>query len=755
MKSAASHVDGIPSPLDGDDDDVAWALQTAAVEWRRAAYDDALNWLRRAASAAEEAGHGPRAAQLEGAAAWIASELADGTLGTARGDESIEEIEELDAIEEPVVAAPAGGRLASARSERPGSRAPLVDDDDGLEMIEGIEVSLSSLPPAPSALPARSRSVPPSSRSSGPSGPPAALGALPPLPPPPVAPNRSGPPAALPPPPRPPPAPAARGSASAPSRGSGSTAPGSSRAPLAGRRSGSNSLGAGRSERRSPPSSMPPPRSLEPRPDVASRRSAPAALEGDGGRRRGSSFPPASSGGDTETADGGRRPPIQRAERSVGGGAARGAPVTAPPVVSSPLPPGRSVRGRRRAEPTASLPPGSEPLPELAAEHPESTSGRARSARTEVELPLVHEPSPGDVPEVAATSREEEPAPLATEPEPAGPESADSPAAPEPDPADSVEGRRSGGSEPELPDLEGLELEGVRDSLIPTAPGLERAIDEEDAPAGEGGGAAMQIGSALTDAGDEPSADPAVLGVRLSTVRGLQDLPVESQAVLARRAKLEVLQPEEEISFFAVALVVKGDVSIVPAVSDIPCGYAQKGEVVFTRGSLDDGVALSVVAGPDGAAVAAWDQATLDLALSGSPWVGDDLAEVADRYQAMAGATMGPLGARLDESLMAGIFAQAAVRLLLEGDVLLEMGRPVQGLFVVGAGRVELVAADGTLTELGPGDLVFPTETLSSAPAPALARARFGGALVLQVGRHETHELLVSVPPLLEVLATG
>jgi hypothetical protein len=67
--------------------------------------------------------------------------------------------------------------------------------------------------------------------------------------------------------------------------------------------------------------------------------------------------------------------------------------------------------------------------------------------------------------------------------------------------------------------------------------------------------------------------------------------------VLARRAKLEVLQPEEEISSFAVALVVKGDVGIVPAVSDIPCGYAQKGDVIFTRGSLAGGIALSVVAG--------------------------------------------------------------------------------------------------------------------------------------------------------------
>ena len=37
--------DVIPSPLDEDDDDVAWALQTAAVQWRRGAKPDAVQSL--------------------------------------------------------------------------------------------------------------------------------------------------------------------------------------------------------------------------------------------------------------------------------------------------------------------------------------------------------------------------------------------------------------------------------------------------------------------------------------------------------------------------------------------------------------------------------------------------------------------------------------------------------------------------------------------------------------------------------------
>ncbi len=38
---------GFPEPLDNDDDDVAWALQTAKVQWLRAGKTDALVWIGR------------------------------------------------------------------------------------------------------------------------------------------------------------------------------------------------------------------------------------------------------------------------------------------------------------------------------------------------------------------------------------------------------------------------------------------------------------------------------------------------------------------------------------------------------------------------------------------------------------------------------------------------------------------------------------------------------------------------------------
>ena len=53
-----------PEPLDDDDDDVTWALQTAKVQWTRGAQEDAIVWLRRAADSAEQVDNVWRAADL-------------------------------------------------------------------------------------------------------------------------------------------------------------------------------------------------------------------------------------------------------------------------------------------------------------------------------------------------------------------------------------------------------------------------------------------------------------------------------------------------------------------------------------------------------------------------------------------------------------------------------------------------------------------------------------------------------------------
>ncbi len=57
------------------------------------------------------------------------------------------------------------------------------------------------------------------------------------------------------------------------------------------------------------------------------------------------------------------------------------------------------------------------------------------------------------------------------------------------------------------------------------------------------------------------------------------------------------------------------------------------------------------------------------------------------------------------------------------------------------------------LDELGPGDFIFAAAVLAAGAAPYTARAGSLGALLLHARRHDTHELLVLVPPLVEILS--
>src|SRR5579859_5665726 len=67
---------GIPSALDTDAEDVAWALQTAEALWRRHECVDAIVWLRRAAQAAGDAEDDDRALALASDAAELADWIA-------------------------------------------------------------------------------------------------------------------------------------------------------------------------------------------------------------------------------------------------------------------------------------------------------------------------------------------------------------------------------------------------------------------------------------------------------------------------------------------------------------------------------------------------------------------------------------------------------------------------------------------------------------------------------------------------------
>ena len=252
----------------------------------------------------------------------------------------------------------------------------------------------------------------------------------------------------------------------------------------------------------------------------------------------------------------------------------------------------------------------------------------------------------------------------------------------------------------------------------------------------------------------EPEPEPHVADVLLGEVRGLEDVPPEGQAILARDARIERLDADEEIGSFGLALVLKGVVKIMPTIADLACARAGKGDIVWSEGNLDDGIALRLVAAEDGTEVAVWNAELLKAIVRDYPWVVEDLKTLADRFQALAGVGMGPMGERLDDSLRAMVTDRCEIRRLLPGEVLTTKGKAVGGMYIMAAGRLEIMNGDELESALGPGDFLFGAQVLSNGAAPSDARAGKGGALVLFATRSIAHDLLLSVPPLLEIFAS-
>ncbi len=251
----------------------------------------------------------------------------------------------------------------------------------------------------------------------------------------------------------------------------------------------------------------------------------------------------------------------------------------------------------------------------------------------------------------------------------------------------------------------------------------------------------------------EASEEAAVDGILLEEVQGFEDLPAEVQRKLAAQARIEVLAEGEEVAFFGAAVVTSGSVDILPAFSDDAGAVAHQADVVFTQGTLSDSIELRVVAKVDETRVAVWAPDELEAALAECPWVEDELRFIADYFLAVCGAALGPLGERLDDSLRATVFRRLEVRALAPREMLLEAGESIHSLFVVGGGRLELNREGTSPVELPPGGFVFPDKMMTAQNAPCNVQAGEQGALVLFAPRAVAHELMMSVPPLLEVLA--
>jgi hypothetical protein len=255
-----------------------------------------------------------------------------------------------------------------------------------------------------------------------------------------------------------------------------------------------------------------------------------------------------------------------------------------------------------------------------------------------------------------------------------------------------------------------------------------------------------------------PSRPPSAMpkrGVDLSGVDALSDLPDDARDAFASGATVQELSRDEEVSGFALALVIDGTVDLAATIVDSSALKLEAGAVLRSRGTIEQAAPMRLVAISERATVATWDEQAVDDAFHACPWVEDELRAAGDRLQALVGATMGPLGDRLDPTLRAEVTSRLAVRALAEHEVFAHRGAPIPGLLVVGAGELELVGEDGTPngTVLRAGDFLFPNEVLGAAPAPATVRASTGGALILLAERKLAQELLVTCPPLLEIFA--
>jgi hypothetical protein len=239
----------------------------------------------------------------------------------------------------------------------------------------------------------------------------------------------------------------------------------------------------------------------------------------------------------------------------------------------------------------------------------------------------------------------------------------------------------------------------------------------------------------------------------LAAVEALGDLPDDAREAFALAATMHAVALEEEVSHFALALVVDGEIDVASTIVEAPAMRLERNAVLRSRGTLVPGVPLRLLGASPKSLVASWDDGAVAEAFRTCPWVEDDLRAVADRVQARVGLTMGPLGERLDLAMREHLTSKLTLKALGPGEVLVAQGKPV-GVIIVGIGEIVLHKNGGERSgAMRPGDFVFPSQTLAHGNAPETAAAGEGGAVVFLGDRATAQDLLMTFPPLLEVLA--
>jgi hypothetical protein len=291
--------------------------------------------------------------------------------------------------------------------------------------------------------------------------------------------------------------------------------------------------------------------------------------------------------------------------------------------------------------------------------------------------------------------------------------------------------------------------------LAPPGPTLEELarLLAPHSPMARGATAPIEAPQPVPIASPPPASEegqpPSVDGLEFESVEALADLPEEAQAALAATGQLITLNSGQELVLReGAALITRGSVHVTLTYSDVSAARVGAGAVVAARGSVEAGP-LRLIADSAQTHVVTWTEEKMTQAMRDCPWVVDDLRLLADRFQAHASAGLGPLGERLDDALRAAVYERLQVRVLSPEESVAERGKPLKGLFVVAVGELD-VASERPLRA---GEFLFPSCVIGAEPAPHDVKAGPKGGLVLFATRPVAHELMMSVPPLLEILA--
>ncbi|MBK7396515.1 MAG: cyclic nucleotide-binding domain-containing protein [Myxococcales bacterium] len=254
-----------------------------------------------------------------------------------------------------------------------------------------------------------------------------------------------------------------------------------------------------------------------------------------------------------------------------------------------------------------------------------------------------------------------------------------------------------------------------------------------------------------------PSARDIVLDPERFEV--LADVPDDAREALVQASEKQVLLPDEQQVAPPMVVVLSGELEVRAPGYITRLDVIGQGQVRLLAALAPASGQLQLLGGPKGARYLAVPQEAVEALHVAAPWVVQELEPASDDVHVVAGALTGKLGARLDGGILDAVLSRAKTMRLAPHAPVVKQGEVVRALIFVGAGELSLrTGSDADAMEIGtldPGEVLFPAELLAREPAPSTVRAGERGALVIVATRSATEEMLVTVPPLLELLGEG